>query len=217
MTPSAYKVALVDDQKLSLDRFADLLSYFDNFQLIWKANSAREALAKFKNAAPDLFLLDLEMPNINGVELCSKLRSANFKGKILMLSISNTDQHLKQALQAGADGYLLKGERPETLVRMMKESMEGRMAFSAEMAQKTMNMVRRPLNEHLSSPEDYQISKREGEVLKLLIEGKTYTNIADELVISPLTVRSHMENIYRKLEVHNKAGAINLALKNRWF
>jgi len=168
-------------------------------------------------AKPDLFLLDLEMPEMNGVELCSDLRELGYDGKILILSVSNTDQHLKQALQAGADGYLLKGERPETLVRMLKDSLEGRMAFSAEMAQKTMNIVREPLNADLKSPEDYQISKRELEVLRLLVDGMTYVNIADELVISPLTVRSHMENIYRKLEVHNKANAINLTLKYRWF
>ncbi len=208
---------MVDDQKASLDRFAALLSYFEEFKIIWTASSAKEALRKAEDEVPDVFLLDLEMPKRDGVQLCQDLRSRSIKAKILMLSISDRNDHLKRALHAGADGYLLKGERPEVLLRMIKDSLEGRMAFSAEMAQQSLAMMRSPMPEDLQTPEDYELSKRELQVLKHLVSGETYTDIAQSLIISPLTVRSHMENIYRKLQVQNKTQAINIALRNQWF
>lgn len=214
---SPIRIGLVDDQKQSLERLHDLFSFFADFEIIWMANSGTEALAKLSEAPPQILLLDLEMPNMSGIEVCRALRSSGFNGKILMLTISDTAQHLKSALSAGADGYILKGERPEILMRMLQDSLEGRLAFSAEMAQQTLNLARSPLEEDHKLPEDFNLSKRELQVLEKLVKGATYTDIANQLIISPLTVRSHMENIYRKLEVHNKANAINLALKNRWF
>lgn len=210
-------IALVDDQKHSLERFRDLFSFFADFEILWMANSGSEALSKLSEKAPQILLLDLEMPVMSGIEVCKTLRLEGYQGKILMLTISDTTQHLKSALSAGADGYILKGERPEVLMRMLQDSLEGRLAFSAEMAQQTLNLARSPLEENSKLPEDYNLSKRELQVLEKLVKGATYTDIANQLTISPLTVRSHMENIYRKLEVHNKANAINLALKNRWF
>lgn len=210
-------IALVDDQKHSLERFRDLFSFFADFEILWMAYSGSEALTKLSEKAPQILLLDLEMPVMSGIEVCKALRLEGYQGKILMLTISDTTQHLKSALSAGADGYILKGERPEVLMRMLQDSLEGRLAFSAEMAQQTLNLARSPLEENSKLPEDYNLSKRELQVLEKLVKGATYTDIANQLTISPLTVRSHMENIYRKLEVHNKANAINLALKNRWF
>lgn len=216
MKNKSISLALVDDQKTSLDRFADLISYFEGFQLRWKAQSGAEALRKMNQEPVEVILLDMEMPGMNGAELCQALREASYRGKIVMLSVSDQDFHLKQALKAGADGYLLKGERPETLIRMLNDSLEGRMAFSAEMAQKTLDILREPAEGDLVAPSDYKLSKRELEVLRQMTGGATYTDIADALNISPLTVRSHMENLYRKLGVHNKAEAINIALKHQW-
>jgi len=111
---------------------------------------------------------------------------------------------------------LLKDEKPLTMLELIKNALEGRFPLSPLIAQQTLKTLRNSDNSK-KTPKDYQLTKREMEVLKHLIEGKTYQQIAEVLIVSPLTIRSHIENLYRKLNVNNKAEAVAIAVKNQWF
>lgn len=212
------KIALVDDHQASREKLATTLALLEEVEVVWTAGDGAEALAKYQ-AQPQsvqVFLLDVEMPVMNGLELCAALRAKDCEAPILMLSVSDKAMHLEQALQAGANGYLLKGESPRVISRMLREVADGRLAFSPEMAQKTLHILRSKESIAQKDVGDYGLTKRELQVLGHIVKGLTYQEIAQTLVVSPLTVRSHMENLYRKLGAHNKAEAIALALRNNW-
>lgn len=212
------KTALVDDHQDSREKLATTLALLEEVEVVWTAGDGAEALVKYQAQpqAVKVFLLDVEMPVMNGLELCAALRAKDCEAPILMLSVSDKAMHLEQALQAGANGYLLKGESPRVISRMLREVADGRLAFSPEMAQKTLGLLRAKEQAPKQVMADFSLTKREVEVLRHLTTGLSYQEIAQALVVSPLTVRSHMENLYRKLGVHNKAEAIALALRNNW-
>lgn len=212
------KIALVDDHQDSREKLATTLALLEEVEVVWTAGDGAEALVKYQAQpqAVKVFLLDVEMPVMNGLELCAALRAKDCEAPILMLSVSDKAMHLEQALQAGANGYLLKGESPRVISRMLREVADGRLAFSPEMAQKTLHILRSKETIAQKDVGDYGLTKRELQVLGHIVKGLTYQEIAQTLVVSPLTVRSHMENLYRKLGVHNKAEAIALALRNNW-
>lgn len=210
-------IALIDDHLESRERLAEVLNLFEEVEVVWTASSASETLQKIDSHSPvQLLLLDIEMPRVNGIQLCKEIRSRGIKTPILMLSVSDREEYLEAALKSGADGYLLKGESPRVIIRMIKDACEGRLAFSPEMARKTLDMLRSENSPQAKPMEQYGLTPREREVLAQLIQGKTYQDIAESLIISPLTVRSHIENLYRKTEVHNKAELVALAYQNKW-
>ncbi len=212
------RIALVDDQSEARERLAQVLSFFEEIDIVWTASSAAQALEimQTKGVKVDVFLLDIEMPVSNGIELCKKLRDQGEEGAILMLSVSDSETYLNEALKVGANGYLLKGENPRVILRMAQDAAEGRLAFSPEMAQKTLHMLRQESPKMGLQISEFALTRREKQVLSFLVQSKTYQDIAEELVISPLTVRSHIENLYRKLGVHSKAELVAMAYQNNW-
>jgi DNA-binding NarL/FixJ family response regulator len=162
----------------------------------------------------DVIIMDINMPEMNGIEATGHIVNRWPQIKIVMSSVFDDEQNLFDAMLAGASGYLLKDETPQKIHRSIYEVLEGGMPMSPMIAKKALQLIRKSTPQQSSQNKvDYQITERESEVLEQLAKGLSYEQIADNLFISYGTVRKHVENIYRKLEVNNRTGAIDKAKK----
>lgn len=213
------KLALVEDHPEMRKNFEKIFEIFEEVELLFTASNGADFLTKAQSqsSVPDLILMDIEMPIMNGIEATREYRRVRADAKVLMLTISDQDVHIRQALQAGAMGYVTKDEPAKILIRSIVEAYEGRFPLSPAIAGKTRRMLESDREEDQLLPDHYGLSKRELEVLQLLFRGLNYNQIATQLVLSPLTIRSHMENLYRKLKVHNKVEAVQVAIRYQWF
>ena len=163
----------------------------------------------------DLILMDIEMPVLDGIETTQIVKQKYPQIKIIMLTAFDNDESIFKAIKAGADGYLLKEINPEELYKGIKETLNGGAAMNPSIALKTLKLLRNPID--IQNPTDHEeisLSKREIEVLEQLSKGLSYTAIAENLFLSPSTVRKHIENIYRKLQVHSKIEAVQKAKRH---
>ncbi|MEM6967178.1 MAG: response regulator transcription factor, partial [Bacteroidota bacterium] len=193
---------------------------FEKGNVLFIAHDGEEAVYNLKNATelPQVILMDIEMRKMDGITATQIIKSKYPEIKILMLTVFEQEDKIFQAIQAGADGYLLKDERPKKIIEAIENVLEGRMPMSPIVAAKTLAFLRNPPTQPtLKNPADFNLTKREIEILELLSSGKSYQKISEDLFISYKTVSSHVENIYRKLDVHSKVEASTLALINKWF
>lgn len=213
-------VAIVDDKKEIIKNLRQVLDLFESVHVSLVAYDGEEIVQQLQKSTslPQLILMDIEMRKMDGI-MATQIIKENFPSiKILMLTIFEQEEKIFQAIQAGADGYLLKGEKPKKIIESIENVLEGRMPMSPIIARKALSFLRNPNTiPQFKSPKDYQLTKREVQVLELLSAEKSYKMIAEELFISHKTVNSHIENIYRKLKVNSKVGASMLAAKNKWF
>ncbi len=214
------RLAITDDSRPVRENLERTLSYFEDLDILWTAADGDEAVKNIASLRPlpDLILMDIEMRRMDGIEATRKIREMAPEIHILMLTIFEEETHIYNAIRAGAAGYLLKDERPARLHQAILDAHENRMPMSPLVAAKALEVLRNTTDTvQQSSPEDYELTPREVEILAPLAKGKTYSEIAASLYISPNTVRRHIENIYRKLAVNSKVEASNLANKHKWF
>lgn len=212
------KVALVDDNVFLLHAIKEKLSFFENdIEIVFTASDGNILLQELDKHPVDLILMDIEMPNMNGIEATQKTKQQHPSIKIIMLTVLDDYDSIFDAIKAGANGYLLKEIDPETLQKSIKETIEGGAAMTPIIAQKTLQLLRNPRTKDSATPiEDISLTKREIEILEQLNQGLSNTKIAANLFISPKTVRNHIENIYKKLQVHSKMEALQKAKNNYW-
>ena len=159
--------------------------------------------------------MDIEMPVLNGIETTQIVKQKYPQIKIIMLTVFDNDENIFNAIKAGADGYLLKEVNPEQLHKGIVETLNGGAAMNPSIALKTLKLLRNPIDiENPREKEDISLTTREVEVLEQLSKGLSYTAIADNLFLSPSTVRKHIENIYKKLQVHSKLEAVQKAKRH---
>ncbi|MCO5268069.1 MAG: response regulator transcription factor [Brumimicrobium sp.] len=213
------KVAIIDDNNFLIKSIKDKLSFFNDIQVVFSANDGNQCLQKLEeNPNIHVILMDIEMPNCNGIEACQLVKQRYPQIKIIMLTVFDNDENIFKSIQSGADGYLLKETSLEELHNYILQTLEGGAAMTPSIALKTLNLLRNPIvisEEADANPNEIILSKREIEVLEQLSKGLTYTIIAENLFLSPSTIRKHIENIYQKLQVHSKIEAIELAKKKR--
>lgn len=208
-------IAIAEDN--SFVRKATLQRLEPHPQIVVKylANNGEELLQQLqRDARIDLVLMDLQMPVMNGIETTSQVKKLYPQIKVLVLTMFDDDEHLFNAIMAGASGYILKEDNSNQLFQSIMDTVTGGAAMSAGIALKTLNLIRNPLQPDIEM-NDYGLSKREIELLTQLKNGLTYEQIAANLFISYHTVRKHIENIYRKLHVNNKVDALHKASQNR--
>lgn len=207
------KVAIVDDNLFLQKAVAEKLSFFKNISIKFCANNGKELLEKLEeNANINLILMDIEMSVMNGIDTTEKVKQKYPHIKIIMLTVFDNDENIFKSIKVGADGYLLKEVNPEDLYQGLIETMSGGAAMTPSIALKTLKLLRNPIIiTDTQNPEEIKLSAREIEVLEQLGKGLNYMNIAGNLFISPSTVRKHIENIYVKLQVHNKIEAVQKA------
>lgn len=207
------KVAIVDDNSFLIHAIKEKLSFFEDILIKATALNGSELLSRLEdNRNIDVILMDIEMPVLNGIETTQIVKQKYPQIKIIMLTAFDNDENIFNAIKAGADGYLLKEINPKDLHTGILETMNGGAAMNPSIALKTLKLLRNPID--IQNPRDQaeiSLSKREVEVLEQLSKGLSYTAIAENLFLSPSTVRKHIENIYKKLQVHSKIEAVQKA------
>lgn len=210
------KIAIVDDNTFLINAVTEKLSFFDEFKIKFSAMNGSDLLSKIENNHNlDLILMDIEMPVLNGIEATEIVKQKYPHIKIIMLTVFDNDENIFNAIKAGADGYLLKEINAKDLHDGIIETLNGGAAMNPSIALKTLKLLRNPMSiENEKDKEDIKLTNRETEVLEHLSKGLNYVQIAENLILSTGTVRKHIENIYRKLQVHNKLEAVQKAKRN---
>ena len=215
------KVAVVDDKAANRRIVSEKLGKNKFFTIVLQASDGEDFLDKMKSMAdddkPTIVLMDLEMPNINGITAIATASSLYPQIKFVVLSIFDDEDKIFNAIKAGACGYLLKEESGEVIADMLMNLWEsGAGPISPSIAYKILQMVQQPKKEMQSSGnEAFQLSAREKEILELLSQGYEYKDIGQKLFISPNTVKKHCINIYQKLHVNSRAQALKIAYSTR--
>ncbi len=215
----AISIGIVDDQAHLIRSLKQNLSMFDEVEIMFEANNGEHVLKKLESQQPDILLMDIEMPIMNGIEATRKVKALYPNVKVIMLTVFDQEDHIFEAILAGASGYLLKDIKPHKVVSALEDVMEGGAPMSPKIAAKALGLIRNPelKKKDLDLPEDFGLTSRELEILERLALGESYQVTAEKLFISPKTVRKHIENIYQKLQVHSKVDAVKMGLKNQWF
>lgn len=210
------RIAVVDDIKTVRETIVSKLQLSKDLSVIKEFSNGKEILhAIMQGLVVDVIVMDIEMPEMDGIEATEKIISKYPDTKILMCTVFDDETNLFNAICAGAKGYLLKDEKPEKIHRAVFETMEGGSAMSASIAIKSLNLIKgATLKVKQEVSQEYQLSKREIEMLEHVASGMTYEQVASAAGISYGTVRKHLENIYKKLNVHSKLEAVNKAQKS---
>lgn len=211
------RIAIVDDNTFLQKANQDKLSFFSDVEVRMDAIDGIDLLNKLeKNHHIDIILMDIEMPKMNGIETTRLVKQKYPQIKIIMLTVFDNDENIFNAIKAGADGYLLKEINPYDLYKGILETMNGGASMTPSIALKTLKLLREPIviDDNVAM-EKIILTTREIEVLEQLSKGLKYNSIAKNLFISSGTIRKHIENIYTKLQVHNKLEAIQKAKYNK--
>ena len=203
------RIVVVDDHALFRRGLVGLLNDIPEFRVVGEAGNGREALAVIQDNPPDVVLLDVNMPEMDGIQTVEAVRKLRQPLHILMLTISQEEEDLLSAIRMGADGYLLKNTEPDDLRRAILRVAEGEGALSPEVTGSVMRALAR--QSELSNQQ--QLSDRELEVLECLAEGKTTSQIAACLFISENTVKTHVRHILEKLEASNRTEAVSKGIQ----
>ena len=210
------RVAIADDNMFLLKAILEKLSFFGDAEVKYHAPNGQELLRKVQaNPNVDVVLMDIEMPVLNGIEATAMLKQRYPQIKVIMLTVFDNDENIFRSIKAGADGYLLKDVEANELYAGITETLNGGAAMNPSIAMKTLKLLRNPIDiSSLEERDTVQLSAREIDVLEQLSKGLSYTIIAENLFLSPSTVRKHIENIYKKLQVHSKIEAVQKARSN---
>ena len=201
-------VAIVEDLDEVRDGLKNFISLSSDFKILDTFKTAEEALYDIPKLQPDVVIMDINLPGMNGIECIRQLKEKSPRTQFMMFTVYENDEKVFEALKAGASGYLLKNTGLVQLIESLKELHNGGSPMSANIARKLVTVFRREQKETANIE---ALSNRENEILQLLSKGLLYKEIADQLSISVSTVRQHIHHIYEKLHVQNRTEAINKA------
>jgi len=207
------KILIVDDHPVFLSGLRALIDSEKQLEVCCEANNGQEAIKLVKQLAPDIVIMDINMPGINGIEATREILSIGENTKVLALSIHSDRQFVKNMLNAGAVGYLLKDDAPEVLLQAIESVYNGDMYLSPGVTRTALSKDKAELSGSVLDSEDEQesISIRERQILQLIAEGFRNKEIAEKFFISPLTVKSHIYHLYKKLDVSSRIEAVEKA------
>lgn len=197
------RILVVDDHTLFRRGLVGLLGEMEGFRVVGEASSGPDALAMAESVNPNIILMDVNMPEMSGIQALTVLRKQGFSAPVLMLTISQHEEDLVGAIRAGANGYLLKNAEPETLRQTIKQVVEGKAVLAPEVTEQVFRLVRSGQFDAVSL-----LTEREIEVLGFLARGLTTAQTGSEMFISENTVKTHVRHILEKLEVSNRAEAV---------
>ncbi len=210
VTTETVKVVVVDDQTLFRSGLALLLGEDPRIEVVGQAGSGLAAIDLIASLKPDVVLMDVKMPELDGIEATRRILTANREMKVLILTTFDTDSSIIQALQAGASGYVLKDSRADAIVSSILAVMAGERVMASTVATRVLDM----LTGTSTRNEFYDgLTPREIEILKLLATGMANKQIAYKLGISEKTVRNHVSNMYEKLQIFDRAQAVLYAVR----
>jgi two-component system, NarL family, nitrate/nitrite response regulator NarL len=192
-------ILLIDDHPLVLDGIKTMLKDEPSVEIVGACKTATEALAFLSNNEPDIILLDISLPDMNGLELCEKIRATNKQTKIIGLTSTNEAGIITGLLQRGGNGYLLKNMEREELLEAIRTVQKGKVYLSKSANDKVLEQFQ----SNKVTEETPLLTRREKEILQLLANGLTGPQIAEKLFLSPLTVETHRKNLFRKFNAHS--------------
>jgi RNA polymerase sigma factor (sigma-70 family) len=204
---SEIKVVIVEDTEIIRDSLSMLIKGTSGFNLTGVFGNAEDALLQIPSLCPDVVLMDIGLPGINGIECVRQLVNTCPKTQYLICTIFEDDENIFEALKAGATGYILKNTSPAEILESIVELHKGGAPMSRLIARKVISAMQKPK----SNKELELLTPRESEILQLLAKGFRYKEIADQLNIDKGTVRCHIHNIYEKLQVQSRTDALNKA------
>jgi DNA-binding NarL/FixJ family response regulator len=203
------KVGIVEDNKTLREGFETLLNRTPGFQCVCTCATVADALKKIPKAAPDVVLMDIQLPDATGVECTAKIKELLPTVHIVIVTVYDDSERIFEALRSGACGYLLKRAQPEKIIAAIKEAHEGGVPMTPEIARKVIGQFRQ---QTVAAAELEDLSEREKKVLELVMHGLGNKEIADRLGVTVAAVKWHLKHIYQKLHVHSRTEA---ALKFR--
>ena len=205
------RIMIVDDHTMVRRGLATILKVFDDLKLVGEAESGEAAIQLCAEVLPDVILMDMSLPGMDGATATHAIRKKVPQTQVIVLTSFKEGKLIKQALEAGAIGYLLKDVSADDLVQAIRSAHAGRVTLSPEAAQSLVETANLPPTPGLD------LTEREREVLALMIEGLNNVQIAGRLTVSPSTIKSHVSNILSKLGAASRTEAVTLALRNRIF
>jgi len=206
------QVIITEDNHTIREGLALLINAADGLECAAAYENCEDMLADLPGQKPDIFLQDIGLPGMSGIEGVKKILKQLPDAVILMLTVFEDEENVFEALKAGASGYLLKKTPPDQLLEAIKDAFQGGSPMSSNIARKVVSFFKQP--PAVKTKNSCGISEREKEILASLADGNSYKIIADKLFISIDTVRTHIRNIYRKLHVHNQSEAVAKAIKD---
>lgn len=210
------KISIAEDNSFLARSVIEKLSFFNDLDFKYSAVNGAELIGKLEvNHNIDVILMDIQMPEMDGITATEIIKNKYPHIKIIMLTVFDDDENIFRAIKAGANGYLLKEIDAENLHKCIFEVANGGAPMTPSVALKTLKLLRNPIILNSSEDtEEIKLTNRESDILEHLSKGLNYNEIAGNLIISPSTVRKHIENIYKKLQVHNKLEAVSKARKH---
>jgi len=213
MTSKTIRVIIVEDNTTIREGLGQLLNSHDGLECPASFGSCEEMLSAVSNIMPDLVLMDIGLPGMDGIEGVRQLRKLNPESLVLMLTVYEENEKVFDALCAGACGYLVKNTPPERLCSAISEAVHGGSPMSANIARKVVGYFHQGARKR---KDEIGVTEREREILTELSRGCSYQQVGDALFISVDTVRHHIRNIYRKMQVHSQSEAVTKALRQGW-
>lgn len=209
------KIGIVDDHKNILEGLELKFGLFDHIKVVFAENKSESLVKNLQNAPelPDVIFMDIEMPGMNGIECTKAVKSEFPEIKIIMLTVFDNDDHIFNAILSGATGYILKDEPIQRIIQSLEDVYHGGASMSASIASKILHLLHHKKAEK-KIPEEHELTSREIEILELLVKPKKRTEVALELNISEFTVKKHIENIYKKLQINSRMELYDWYKKN---
>lgn len=201
----SYSVMLVDDHPLLRKGLRQLLAFEDQLQIVAEASSGAEAIVLANELEPDLIILDLNMQGMDGHQTLKTMRDDGVTSRIVMLTVSDSNEDVIKAISLGADGYLLKDSDPDELLEQIKKAVQGKMVLSEAVNAALADAIRRPVEK--AATDLSQLTNREQEILELIAKGRSNKLIARELDISDGTVKVHVKHLLKKLNLRSRVEA----------
>lgn len=206
------RILIYEDNPQLREGLSMLIDGSDGFHVLAAFKNCNNVVAEVEAYQPDVVLMDIDMPGVNGIEGLKLIRQKNLDVKVLMLTVFDDNKNVFEAIKSGANGYVLKKTPPARLLEYIEEAASGGAPMTASIATQVLKMFSEI---HNSSNENYNLSDREKQVLQLLVNGYSYKMIAGEMFIAIDTVRSHIKKIYEKLHVNSKSEAVAKAFKDK--
>jgi len=206
------RLMVVDDHTLFRDGLRALFGSIDDIDVVGEASNGEEAVDKVGRLKPDVVLMDIQIPEINGIEATRRIVSAHPEIGVIVVTMLEDDDSVFAAMRAGARGYILKGADQNEMLRAIRSVASGEALFGAEVADRLVSFFNGASQPH-GDPAFPELTERERQVLDLIAKGWSNAKIADNLVISPKTVSNHCSNIFSKLQVADRTQALLRALE----
>lgn len=211
---SKITVMVVDDHPLLREGLIKILSLDDTIEVVGEAGDGEAGIEMAENLRPQVVLMDINLPKMNGIVACKKIKEKLPETQIIVLTVCEDERQVLEVVRAGANGYLLKDVEPNMLIQSIKDAVMGKAPLDPKIAGTVLNQFSR-MARNLDGEENPVLTEREREIILLMAKGTTNRLIAEELFISEKTVKNHVTNIFRKLDVADRTEAVVEAMKRQ--